>query len=77
MQKTDTHKHRLIQTYLQKIIEAYHPDRVYLTGSAVKGGGWDETSDLDLLSIVLSPSTQVKLLEPLISYPINMPPKRC
>ena len=48
MDKIEKYKRRLINTYLKKIKETYHPNKIYLTGSAVKGN-WDETSDLDFI----------------------------
>ncbi|MCA1803693.1 MAG: nucleotidyltransferase domain-containing protein [Rhodothermaceae bacterium] len=37
-----------VRLYLQKIIDAYNPDRIYLTGSAVTGG-LTSRSDLDFI----------------------------
>jgi predicted nucleotidyltransferase len=37
-----------VRLYLQKIIDAYNPDRIYLTGSAVTGG-LTPRSDLDFI----------------------------
>ena len=50
MKKTEKYKKRLIQIYLEKIVEAYQPGKVYLTGSAFKGG-WSETSDFDFIVV--------------------------
>ncbi|MFU8859105.1 MAG: nucleotidyltransferase domain-containing protein [Cyclonatronaceae bacterium] len=37
-----------VRLYLHKIIDAYNPDRIYLTGSAVTGG-FTSRSDLDFI----------------------------
>jgi predicted nucleotidyltransferase len=48
LDKISPETEKRVRLYLQKIIDAYNPDRIYLTGSAVTGGV-SPRSDLDFI----------------------------